>query len=63
MQGGHDNGLKYIQKFAWFYYHNEYGIHFVKGSPGREITQQFARERDTYMDSRESTDTVEDWMK
>ncbi len=63
MNGGHDDGLKYIQKFAWFYYHNEYGVKLVKESPGMEITQKFARERGAFMDSKASTAVVEGWMK
>ena len=63
MKGGHDDGLKYIQKFAWFYYHNEYGVKFVKESPGREITQKFAGERGAFMDGKASTAKVEGWMQ
>ncbi len=63
MKGGHDDGLKYIQKFAWFYYHNEYGVKLVKESPGREITQKFSRERGAFMDSKASTAKVEEWMQ
>ncbi len=63
MKGGHDDGLKYIQKFARFYYHNEYGVKFVKESPGREITQKFARERGAFMDSKVSTGKVEGWIQ
>lgn len=63
MKGGHDNGLQYIQQFAWFYYHNDYGITLVKESPGREITQKFARERGAYLDSLASTATIEEWMQ
>lgn len=58
----HDEGLKYIQKFAWFYYQNEYGVAFVKRSPGREITQQFARERGAFMDSKQSTTKIAEWL-
>lgn len=63
MENGHDNGLKYIQKFAWFYYHNEYGVKLVKESPGREITRKFARERGAFMDSKASTKEVEGWIR
>ena len=63
MKGGHDDGLKYIQKFAWFYYRNEYGVALVKESPGREITQKFARERGVFMDSKASTEVVAGWMQ
>ena len=30
VDGSHDNGLKYIREFAWFYYKNEYGVAFVQ---------------------------------
>lgn len=63
MNGGHDDGLKFIQKFAWLYYHNEYGVKLVKESPGREITQKFARERGAFMDSKASTASVEGWIQ
>lgn len=63
MEKGHDDGLKYIQKFAWFYYHNGYGVKLVKESPGREITQKFARERGAFMDSKASTKEVEGWIQ
>ena len=63
MKGGHDNGLQYIQRFAWFYYHNDYGIALVKESPGLEITQKFARERGAYLDSPASTATIKEWMQ
>lgn len=63
MQGGKDNGLQYIQRFAWLYYHNDYGVSLVKDSPGRDITQKFARERGAYMDSQASTATIAEWLQ
>ena len=62
VNGSHDDGLQYIQEFAWFYYKNEYGIAFVKQSPGKEITQRFARERGAFLDSPASTEKVADWL-
>ncbi len=62
IDGSSDTGLKYIQDFAWFYYKNAYGIRFVKKSPGREITQKFAKQRGVYMDSKASTQYVEEWL-
>ncbi|MBF0621776.1 MAG: phosphatidylserine decarboxylase [Magnetococcales bacterium] len=62
IEGSHDDGLKYIQEFAWFYYKNEYGIAFVKQSPGREITQAFTRQRGTFMDSKHSTKEIAQWL-
>ncbi|MGO1117069.1 phosphatidylserine decarboxylase [Rhodovibrionaceae bacterium A322] len=61
-QGSSDTGLQYIQEFAWLYYLNEYGIRFVKKSPGREILQDFAKQRGAFMDSKASTAVVADWL-
>ncbi len=61
-QGSGDTGLKYIEDFAWFYYKNEYGMRFVKESPGREITQAFAKQRGQYLDSPASASIVAEWL-
>lgn len=63
VDGSHDDGLKYIQKFAWFYYKNQYGVDFVQKSPGREIMQDFARQRGKFMDSEASTTQIANWLK
>jgi phosphatidylserine decarboxylase len=34
VDGSHDDGLKYIQKFAWLYYRNQYGVDFVQARRG-----------------------------
>ena len=62
IDGSHDDGLKYIEDFAWFYYQNPFGRVFVQASPGKEIMQQFVRERGAYMDSKASTAHVADWL-
>jgi len=62
IDGTHDTGLEYIQKFAWFYYKNQYGVQFVQQSPGREITQDFAKQRGQFMDSKASTQYVQEWL-
>ncbi len=62
IDGSHDDGLKYIQEFAWFYYRNDYGVAFVQRSPGRAITQRFARERGAFMDSGRSTAKIAEWL-
>lgn len=57
--GTDGNGLRYIQGFAWFYYHNAAAKHFVQGrdpggaplATGRHFLQSFARERGAYMDA------------
>jgi len=63
IKGSHDDGLKYIQEFAWFYYQNEYGMKFVKESPGREITQQFSIERGHFLSSGDSKGTLSQWTE
>lgn len=60
--GSHDTGLKYIEKFVWFYYKNQYGVDFVQKSPGREIMQEFAEQRGGFMDSKESTSKIASWL-
>jgi phosphatidylserine decarboxylase len=61
-KGSSDTGLKYIQRFAWFYYKNEYGMRFVKWAPGRKITQDFAKQRGAFMDSEASARVVPIWL-
>ncbi len=63
IEGSTDTGLKFIQEFAWFYYQNEYGVQFVQKSPGREIVQDFARQRGKFMDSAASTTHIANWLK
>ncbi|MCB2226263.1 MAG: phosphatidylserine decarboxylase [Desulfarculaceae bacterium] len=62
VNGSHDDGLKYIQDFAWFYYQNPFGRVFVRLPPGKGIMQQFVRERGAYMDSPASLKFVEQWI-
>jgi len=62
VDGSHDDGLKYIQDFAKFYYRNEYGVAFVQRSPGREILDRFVRERGAFMDSGRSATRVSEWL-
>lgn len=63
IHGSSDNGLEYIQNFALFYYDNPFGVTLVQLSPGREILQQFVRERGAYMDSPASTTIIAEWLK
>lgn len=63
ISGSHDDGLKYIQDFAWFYYQNPFGRVFVRLSPGREIMQQFVRERGAWMNGKDSAKVVAQWLK
>jgi phosphatidylserine decarboxylase len=62
IEGDKDTGLDFIEHFAWFYYRNPFGVRFVQESPGREITQKFARERGAFMDSQASTAEVANWL-
>ena len=62
VDGSHDDGLKYIQAFAWFYYNNEYGVAFVKQDPGKTITRNFAKQRGRFMDGKTSAARVAQWL-
>jgi len=62
MKDGHDDGLKNIEDFTAFYYHNPDGVRVVQDSPGREIFQDFSRERGVFMDSEASTVSIKSWM-
>ncbi len=63
IHGSEDNGLANIQDFALFYYKNPFGSSLVQLTPGREIMQQFVRERGAFMDSPASTKIVANWLK
>ncbi len=63
IDGTHDDGLKYIQDFAWFYYQNHDGVTFVQQSPGREIMQDFVKQRGTFMDSKASVAQIANWLQ
>ena len=60
--GSHDDGLKYIQGFVWFYYKNPFGVVLVQTSPGRDILQEFVRQRGAFMDSPASLPQVVQWL-
>jgi len=62
-EGSSVTGLKYIQEFAFFYYRNPDGVRFVQNSPGREIMQDFARQRGKFMDSPASTREIPTWLR
>lgn len=73
IDGSEDNGLAYIQRFAWFYYHNPAGQHFVQGRnpldpskgllTGLKFTRDFSEQRGRYMWSRKSTRYVPQWIE
>jgi len=71
ISGNQDNGLKYIQHFAWFYYRNQAGKDFVQGRDpnnlgvrlltGLKFTRDFSGQRGKFMDSEASTQYVSQW--
>jgi phosphatidylserine decarboxylase len=62
IHGSEDNGLMFIEEFLYFYYQNPYGVKFVQTSPGKEILQDFVKQRGAYMDSEESAAEVAGWL-
>jgi len=72
ISGSHDNGLKYIQHFAWFYYRNPAGRAFVQGrdpgdpskplATGLKFTRDFSDQRGRFMESTASAAKVEQWV-
>lgn len=72
INGSQDNGLYYIQYFAWLYYQNQAGQDFVQGRnpldpteplpTGRVFTKDFSRQRGAFMDSPASTAYVAQWI-
>ena len=70
--GSHDNGLAFIQAFAWMYYHNEAGVDFVQGRDpnhegwplpiGESFVMNFTAQRGAFMDSPASTVYVQEWI-
>jgi phosphatidylserine decarboxylase len=72
INGTNDNGLEYIQEFAWFYFRNPAGQHFVQGrnplEPGQPLptglkfTMDFSKERGAFMDSPASRTHIGQWI-
>lgn len=69
ISGSEDNGLKYIQYFAWFYYRNPAGRDFVQGRhngkpllTGLKFTKDFSKQRGIFMDSKASAVKVAQWV-
>ena len=72
INGNQDNGLVYIQNFAWFYYQNQAGQDFVQGrnplkptqrlETGKKFTQDFSIQRGAFMWSPESKKYVKQWV-
>jgi len=73
INGSHDNGLVFIEDFAWLYYHNEAGRAFVQGrnplapeeplAVGLDFTREFSKQRGAFMDSPASTAFIEEWIR
>jgi phosphatidylserine decarboxylase len=72
INGSHDNGLYYIQDFAWFYYRNQAGQDFVQGRDpnnpssklltGLKFTTDFSVQRGEFMWSKASAEKVPEWV-
>jgi phosphatidylserine decarboxylase len=56
------NGLDFIIRFSLLYYHNHYGLRFVSEEPGLSWTMYFVKEQGKFMDSRQSTGSVHQWL-
>jgi phosphatidylserine decarboxylase len=56
------NGLDKIIEFSLLYYHNPYGLRFVNQEPGLSWSIDFVKEQGQYMDSRQSTGTIAQWL-
>lgn len=72
ISGAADNGLAYIEGFAWLYYRNPAGQAWVQGrdpadpsrplATGLEFTRGFSEQRGRFMDSPASTRYVAEWI-
>jgi phosphatidylserine decarboxylase len=56
------NGLDNIIKFSLLYYHNPFGLRFVNEEPGLSWTMYFVKEDGKFMDSRQSTGSISQWL-
>jgi len=57
-----DDEFVYITRFSWFYYKNMAGQTIVGTEPGLGWTREFAAARGRFMDSRESTQSISQWL-
>jgi phosphatidylserine decarboxylase len=71
IRGDQDNGLKYIQEFAWFYYSNPAGQQFAQGTDPMtgaqdmmfaDFLKDFSNQRGDFMNTPESTGYVAQWL-
>lgn len=56
------NSLDNIIQFSLLYYHNPYGLRFVNEEPGLSWTMYFVKEQGNFMDSRQSTGNINQWL-
>ncbi|WP_320819765.1 phosphatidylserine decarboxylase [Thalassolituus sp.] len=72
ISGDQDNGLKYIQNFAWYYYKNPAAQAFVQGympdhltplETGFKFTRDFSMQRGAYMNTQASAALVPEWVE
>ncbi len=56
------NGLDNIIQFSLLYYHNPYGLQFVNHEPGLSWTMYFVKEEGKFMDSKQSTGSINKWL-
>jgi phosphatidylserine decarboxylase len=60
--GGEHDEFHYIEKFAWFYYKNDYAQQVVGRDPGLRWTRDFAEARRRFLDSKASTAVIAQWI-
>lgn len=59
---GVNDEFNFIEKFAWFYYKNEYGQQIVGREPGLGWCRDFADARGKFLETKESTVSVSKWV-
>jgi phosphatidylserine decarboxylase len=62
IDGNADNALDPILYFAWIYYKNQAGQEFVQSGVGAEFLQKWQKEYMSFMNSKESTKEVVEWV-
>jgi phosphatidylserine decarboxylase len=60
--GGALDEFNFIEKFAWFYYRNEFGQQVVGTQPGLGWSREFVAARGKFLDARESTASIPKWI-
>lgn len=72
INGSEDNGLAFIEGFAWLYYQNIPAQNFVQGrnpldpskklETGLKFTTDFSKQRGAFMDGPASTTYIQEWI-